>query len=302
VQPLFSVVIPVYNRAREIPACLDSVLAQRCRDFEIIVVDDGSTDATAEIVGTYGDRVHLVRQRNLGPGAARNSGIRTARGEYVAFLDSDDAWFPHTLENYAAAIRQYGHPSFLIGSLVRFVDEPPAAVGDEPARARYYPDVLAFFRDGGATCFFTGTFVARTEELRRVAGFTERKVFCEDNDLVLRLAASPGFVRLDAPPALALNRREAGFSRDMEAGYRGVLDIIGRESRGAYPGGKDGEAARWELILFLARAMSRRYAEKRCLHFAWDIYRRVFWRQVRAGRWKYVLGLPALLLAGLVSG
>ncbi|HYE37376.1 glycosyltransferase family 2 protein [Methylocaldum sp.] len=301
-KPFFSVVIPAFNRAKEIPACLDSVLAQRWQDFEIIVVDDGSRDATAQVVKSYSNRVRLIRQENQGPGAARNAGIRAANGDYVAFLDSDDLWFPYTLENYAEVIRNYNYPSFLIGSFISFTDETPVLSGSrEPVKARYYQDVLSFFRENGATCFFTGTFVAKTKALNRVSGFTEKKVFCEDNDLVLRLAASPGFVRLDSPPALALSRRAGTFVRDMEESYKGIMEIIDTEKNGAYPGGSQGESARWELILFLARAISRKYAEKRYFRFAWDIYRRVVWRQIRGRRWKYVLGLPILLFIGLAN-
>ncbi|MGX2039602.1 glycosyltransferase family 2 protein [Methylocaldum sp. MU1018] len=299
-KPLFSVVIPAFNRAREIPGCLDSVLAQRRQDFEIIVVDDGSIDDTARVVKSYGNRVRLIRQENRGPGAARNTGIRAANGEYVAFLDSDDLWFPHTLENYAEVIRNYGRPSFIIGSFIRFTGDMPALTDNrEPIKSGYYRDVLSFIGKNGATCFFAGTFVAKTEALKRVSGFTEKKVFCEDNDLVLRLAVSPGFATLDSPPALAVNRRAGTFVRDLEEGYKGIMDIVDSELGGAYPGGKQGEGARWALILFLARALSRKYAEKRYLRFAWNIYRRLVLRQIRAGRWKYVLGLPVLLLMGL---
>jgi glycosyltransferase involved in cell wall biosynthesis len=301
-RPFFSVVIPAYNRARDISACLDSVLAQRWQDFEIIVVDDGSRDATVQVVKSYGPRIRLIQQDNRGPGAARNTGIRAANGNYVAFLDSDDLWFSYTLENYAKVIKDYNYPSFLIGSFISFTREaPPLIGGHEAIKSEYYRDVLSFFRKNGADCFFTGTFVAKTEELNRVSGFTEKKVFCEDNDLVLRLADSPGFVRLYSPPALALNRREGTFVRDMEESYKGIMEIIDRERNGAYPGGIRGETARWEFILFLARAISRKYAENQYLRFAWNIYRMVVWRHVRLGRWKYVLGLPVLLFLGLAN-
>ena len=78
--PRFSVIIPAYNRARLLPAAIDSVLAQETRDFELIVVDDGSTDGTIDVVRSYGEQVKLLSQPNRGPGAARNLGIRHARG------------------------------------------------------------------------------------------------------------------------------------------------------------------------------------------------------------------------------
>lgn len=92
-----SVVIPTYNRAHSIGAALDSILAQDPPADEVIVVDDGSTDNTLEVLAAYGDRIAVLRQDNAGAAAARNTGIRHATGDWVAFLDSDDLWLPGRL-------------------------------------------------------------------------------------------------------------------------------------------------------------------------------------------------------------
>lgn len=101
--PEISVVIPTYNRAGLLREAVDSALAQTFRDREIVVVDDGSTDATAEVLASYGDRIRAVRQENRGEAAARNRGIAEARGRWIAFLDSDDLWEPTALERVHAA-------------------------------------------------------------------------------------------------------------------------------------------------------------------------------------------------------
>src|SRR5437773_3781756 len=93
-----SVVIPTYNYARYLPEAIDSALAQTHAPLEVIVVDDGSTDDTPRVLAVYGDRIRVIRQANRGPGAARNTGIAAARGEYVGFLDADDVWLPRKLE------------------------------------------------------------------------------------------------------------------------------------------------------------------------------------------------------------
>lgn len=107
--PKVSVVIPTYNNAALIHETLDGVRRQTCQDFEIIVVDDGSTDATEQAVRGYDARIHYVNQANQGPAAARNHGVALARGEFIAFLDHDDVWNARHLEALLAEFVR--HPS-----------------------------------------------------------------------------------------------------------------------------------------------------------------------------------------------
>lgn len=105
---MISVVIPLYNKEASIANTLNCVLAQTYQDFEIVVVDDGSTDNSAAIVDTFKDtRIRLIRQSNGGVSAARNTGIREAKGEYVAFLDADDVWMEGHLDNLVQLINKY---------------------------------------------------------------------------------------------------------------------------------------------------------------------------------------------------
>jgi len=96
--PKVSVVIPTYNCAQYIAEAIESVLNQTYKDFEIIVIDDGSTDNTQEIIKPYLNKIKYIYQQNSGPSAARNRGIKEANGEYIAFLDADDIWLPQKLE------------------------------------------------------------------------------------------------------------------------------------------------------------------------------------------------------------
>jgi glycosyltransferase involved in cell wall biosynthesis len=93
-----SAIIPTYNRARTIERAVNSVLGQSWQPIEVIIVDDGSTDQTADILARYGDRIRLIHQKNEGPSAARNTGIKAAQGEIITFLDSDDSWLPDKVE------------------------------------------------------------------------------------------------------------------------------------------------------------------------------------------------------------
>jgi glycosyltransferase involved in cell wall biosynthesis len=95
--PLVSVIIPTYNRAWSIKESIDSVLSQDFNDFELIVIDDGSTDHTIEILNSYGKDIFVIHQRNQGVSSARNRGLMKASGSFIAFLDSDDLWLPGKL-------------------------------------------------------------------------------------------------------------------------------------------------------------------------------------------------------------
>ena len=104
-----SVIVPLFNKAPYIERALSSVAAQTYRDFELIVVDDGSTDEGPRIVEAFNDLpIHLIRQENAGPGAARNRGLELAQGELVAFLDADDEWLPNYLSENVRLLDEYG--------------------------------------------------------------------------------------------------------------------------------------------------------------------------------------------------
>jgi glycosyltransferase involved in cell wall biosynthesis len=103
--PLVSIIIPTYNRCTVLGRAMESVFSQTFTDFELIVVDDGSTDHTSALLDRYRNRIKVIRQENRGVSAARNTGIRAAKGEFIALLDSDDSWLPQKLEKQAAFFR-----------------------------------------------------------------------------------------------------------------------------------------------------------------------------------------------------
>src|SRR5262245_47210353 len=135
---LFSVVIPAHNRLHLLPRTLDSVWAQTFSDFEVVVVNDGSTDGTGEWLAAQGERMRAITQANCGPGAARNLGTKEARGEYIAFIDSDDVWPSWTLATFAGLICKYNSPAILAGRVVEFWEERELeAIRPEAVRADF---------------------------------------------------------------------------------------------------------------------------------------------------------------------
>ena len=128
-QPIFSVIIPMYNVAKYLRQCLDSVLAQTFENFEVVCVDDGSPDHSVDIVETYDDaRIRIVRQENMGLAAARNTGINASRGLFLALLDADDYWHPEKLSRHYAHFQ--ANPQLGISySASAFIDESGAELG-----------------------------------------------------------------------------------------------------------------------------------------------------------------------------
>ena len=125
--PLLSVVIPTWNRARLVCEAIDSALSQRIGQVEVIVVDDGSTDDTQNILTrNFGSRIHLLRlSTRRGVGAARNAGIRSASGELLAFLDSDDLWLPGKLDAELRAFDQFPDAEAVVSDSLCFVEGQP---------------------------------------------------------------------------------------------------------------------------------------------------------------------------------
>ena len=132
-----SALIPAFNAERYLPEAIQSALTQTRPPFEVIVVDDGSTDATAEAARAFDQRVRYERQEQSGPGAARNRGVELARGDHLAFLDADDRWERDKLERQLGALQSEPPPDIVFGHVRQFVSaELPA---DAKARLRCPP-------------------------------------------------------------------------------------------------------------------------------------------------------------------
>src|SRR5262249_24158377 len=195
--PSFSVIVPTFNRVELLKGTLKSIFAQQYTKFEIMVIDDGSTDATREWLAANCGSLRVVEESNRGPGAARNVGAREAQGEYIAFLDSDDLWFPWSLAVFAFAFQEHRRPNVLVGKFVEFENEAELlAVRQEAYETLWFPDYIASSRYpyyvGSGTC------VVRRECFAGV-GFLEDRLNAEDHDLILRMGTLPGFVRILAP-------------------------------------------------------------------------------------------------------
>ena len=188
--PSISVVIPTYNYARFLPAALDSVLAHRHAPLEIIVVDDGLTDETPEVLHRYGAKIRYIRQKNAGVSAARNAGIRAARGGWVALLDSDDAWHPDKLLLQMRCAEQ--HPEVcVIGALS--LQARRAAPKGELFTLLGTRDLL------GSSVLTSSSVAVRREALLRAGLFDVTRRWAEDREMWLKLSLLGKAARVNVP-------------------------------------------------------------------------------------------------------
>jgi glycosyltransferase involved in cell wall biosynthesis len=186
--PTISVVIPSFNNAPFIRHAIESALSQSLTPLEVIIVDDGSTDHTADVLRQFHDQIIVVTQQNSGPAVARNSGIAVARGEWVAFLDGDDYWFPEKLELQAP---------YLCDDVVQVGGVNQTQRGGECKTITRLttPDFLCRVPWG------MSSHVARLALLRQLGGFNARHRYpgAEDRELYLRLSVFGGSVRINTP-------------------------------------------------------------------------------------------------------
>ena len=238
-----SVVIPTYNRRATVRRAIDSVIAQTVKPAEIIVVDDGSADDTAEmLIQAYGRSIRLIPQENGGASRARNTGITAATGAWVAFLDSDDVWEPEKLSEQLAALegsrailnytnyRYLGREETDMFSAIGLVLEDHAAVFERPL------ELLTRWRGGGE--HLSGTLVGR-QALLDAGLFDTRLRIAEDTKLFFSLARRGPFSLLRRPlwlrseaidPVTLTVQTDAAYQREHSAAVIPLLEEIAAEA------------------------------------------------------------------------
>ena len=204
-----SIVIAAYNQAPFIAACLESIFNQTHTNHEIIVINDGSTDATADILSGYDGRIKIISQENRGRSAARNRGFMAASHDWIALLDADDLWDPEKLAKQVAALNKYPEIDFIATNTIWFNDQGPI-------KENFFKTMIRLHRipariDGTLKIFdgniypvlleenfiITSSVLMRRDRLSEVGYFDESFPRCEDRDLWLRLAPYYRFAIID---------------------------------------------------------------------------------------------------------
>lgn len=227
--PLVSVIIATYNRADFLKKALTSVLGQSYSNLEIIVVDDGSNDHTDTVVAGFdSSRIIYLRQENRGCSAARNRGLATSRGEYVAFLDSDDRFHPEKLAKQLAALEAHPECGMCYTSAIvedgqgQEIIRPGDQAGSDPyyraVESGWLYDRIAFYLP---VTVLLPTVMVRSSILRKVGGFDETLYRFEDTDLWRRISRITPLLALDAPMTIVVTH-DGNRLRDAVWEFRAV--------------------------------------------------------------------------------
>ena len=224
--PSISVIVTCYNNQATIAEAIDSVLGQSHLPKQVIVVDDGSTDGSLAAISPFQDRVTLITGRNGGPSAARNRGLEAADGEWVAFLDGDDAWHPHKLAVQLVAMVANPDAIMIASDWTR--DPAALAVDDDPKIQRLYASHIAILNR-----FQTSSVLALRSAVDKAGGFDPRMDTAEDWDMWLRVAKLGPAVLVKSPMVFYRDNPD-GVSKDVRTLSARAQDIVAREREQLY--------------------------------------------------------------------
>jgi glycosyltransferase involved in cell wall biosynthesis len=223
--PKISICIPTYNRKDYLREALDSIFSQTYKDYEIVIVDDGSTDGTAEKIKSCGYNVRYMWQENAGDAAARNKLIELAAGHYITFLDSDDLMMPDALERMAKAAEaeDKDEPVVVYGAYIR-INGQGNVVGRDKRKLRTGYITRYLFED---ILVHPGGSMWPTKLLRNEGGFDTSLPVCSDYDLWLRLSTKCRFIALDQP-TFKRRRHSSNLSAISAANKMCELEVLRR--------------------------------------------------------------------------
>jgi glycosyltransferase involved in cell wall biosynthesis len=231
-----SIVIPTFNCEKYIHQTLDSVIKQTFADFEIIVVDDGSTDKTTQIIKNYNYPVRLIVQNNAGVCIARNRGLEESKGRYVCFMDHDDYWYPEKLECQLKVFNEHPEAGVVHSTFINWQSDsdgnfpPPDSFSREDI-----PDEIDSNYSGWVyhlylldSWMLTSTAMIKKEVLRKCGGFDPSLPFSEDWDLWLRITREYPIIRTARPTTLYRQHRDQGnrLVRDIDYRTRLLVDAV----------------------------------------------------------------------------
>ncbi|AFH50181.1 Glycosyltransferase [Ignavibacterium album JCM 16511] len=237
----FSIIIPTYNRSELLIETINSVLNQTFKDYEVIVVNDGSTDSTKEILDGYGDKIKAIHKENSGAEKSRNAGAEIAKGEYFCFFDSDDLIFPWTLDIYNKVIETEQLPPLVLGQPFHFSDFIPVAViigVKETVRYAVYKD---YFSKDRTVYSSSSMIVIKRDYFYKVGMFRQhyakKEYFLDDLDFMLRAGTINPTIIIFEPFQFAYRTHSENSVKNLRRVIKSLSYLILEEKQGIFAGG-----------------------------------------------------------------
>ena len=304
--PLFSIVIPVYNLEKYILKTLESVFQQTWDDYEVIVVNDHSTDGTREAVEESSYEVELLANPGKGVGSARNFGASRANGHYLCFLDGDDCWFPYTLEVFHRILSDHDRLPWIVGRSLLFRKDTDWAQSLAKAgcpcpspEVHTVPNLLSLHRQ--YLEIHTGAHAIRRDSFLECGGYDESLTCLEDGELYLKLSQTGPLALVGNPILLAYRQREGSASAQHSVQrVEDCFTVYTRARKGVYAQGN--KARRPQLVMasrYLRPVLVTLARQGRMVTFI-SYWKRCLLTELKLGHLKFVVVSFGLCLFSLL--
>lgn len=284
-----SIIIPTHNRKRLLEQTINSIRQGDMESVEIIIVDDGSTDGTRAYLESLPE-IRWFEQKNSGPAIARNLGAEKSRGAYLAFLDSDDVWFPWTAATYKEVI-EHTRAAFIAGKPFRFHDEQE--LRDPGAEALEFIQFKDYLESGDKWRWYgCSSFVIERNAFFSSGGFVNKWINAEDADMALRLGTAKGFVEITSPFTFGYRQHSGSEKGISQRTVMGIEHLMQSFRDGRYPGSVKRRKELQRILSRHLRPAALDFLNKNQALLAWRIYLFTLAWHVKRGRWKFLAGFP----------
>lgn len=248
----FSIIIPTYNRSDLLSKTIVSVLKQSFGDYEIIVVNDGSTDNTKEVLTSYGKRIRVIHKQNSGSEKSRNAGAEIANGDYFCFFDSDDLMFPWTIEVYNKVIEEENFPPLVLGQPFHFSDKIPPDFLNQNIMAIQYAIYHDYFSKDRTVYSSSSMIVIRKDLFYKVGMFRQhyakKEYFLDDIDFMLRVGTINPTIIIFSPLQFGYRTHSENSVKNLKRVIKSLYYLIEEERKSKFAGGDERKFERHAII------------------------------------------------------
>lgn len=248
----FSVIIPTFNRSDLLIETINSILNQSFKDFELIVVNDGSTDKTKEVLDGYGNNIRVIHKENSGSEKSRNEGAFIAKGEYFCFFDSDDLMFPWTLEVYNKIIEVENFPPFVLGQPYHFSDKIQRDYLIQKITSIQYAIYRDYFSKDRTVYSSSSMIVIRKDYFYKIGMFRQhyakKEYFLDDIDFMLRAGTITPTIIIFSPFQFGYRSHSENSVKNLKRVIKSLNYLIEEEKKGKFAGGVERKFERHAII------------------------------------------------------